>query len=223
MAEEVYFLYIEKLGCAPKQARDLLRFSKSINKPLSWKEAGKLVKNPPNSAQSSTTNKIKNNQFLTKNTLQITELLNTVQSTKSNANTYMLPSKLTTKNEQKNQVFRLNWFHIYNAIKHELYDTIASSFMDIINNKKNEYQTVNNENINKILTDLKQKRNNPNEIEYIKALIERAKRFHSLFNGKIITYQKNDGISNDDKFEELLCDIYNTHNCFLFIHYQFTH
>eukprot|EP01084_Bolivina_argentea_P185616 320078_1 len=77
MSEEVYFLYIEKLGYAPKQARDLLRFSKSINKTLSWREAGELVKNPPI------------------NTSQIIKLLNTVQSTKPNTNTYNNTNKST--------------------------------------------------------------------------------------------------------------------------------
>eukprot|EP01084_Bolivina_argentea_P008771 16410_1 len=133
---------------------------------------------------------------------------------------------MISNKEEEHQFFQLNWFHIYNAIKHELCDTVASSFMDVISDKT-EYNVVNDENVKKILTELKQKRKNPNEIEYIKQLIDRAMRFQPISNSEFTTYSKNNGISNGMNFKTLdvdtLCDIYNVHKCFLFSHYQFTH
>eukprot|EP01084_Bolivina_argentea_P007686 14444_1 len=74
---EVYFLYMERLGYPPKQARDLLRFSKSINKKLSWKQAGELVTNPP----SSSIKKTNNIRFPVNDTLQITsEMMDKAQN-----------------------------------------------------------------------------------------------------------------------------------------------
>eukprot|EP01084_Bolivina_argentea_P185615 320076_1 len=93
MAEEIYFLYIKKLGHAPKQARDLLRFAKSMNKTLSWRESGELVQNPPNRSYSSVMNTTENIQFSTQNTSQIIELLNTVQS----PNTYLTKQSTFSK------------------------------------------------------------------------------------------------------------------------------
>eukprot|EP01084_Bolivina_argentea_P015986 29937_1 len=56
-----------------------------------------------------------------------------------------------------NKQFRLNWQHISNAIKHELYDKVAYSLMEIIKNNKKKYKRINNENINNVVKELKTK------------------------------------------------------------------
>eukprot|EP01084_Bolivina_argentea_P238116 400055_1 len=132
--------------------------------------------------------------------------------------------------------FSLNWQHISNAIKHELYDTIASSFMDVVKNNKKEYSLLTYDNINYVLDTLKVVKNiKPNEIYYINQLINsRAKQFKPLKN------TTDQSVMDDREYDEtmtqfngcihtdfpdlniqLLYDIYNVHNIFKFTNYQF--
>eukprot|EP01084_Bolivina_argentea_P238115 400054_1 len=132
--------------------------------------------------------------------------------------------------------FSLNWQHISNAIKHELYDTIASSFMDVVKNNKKEYSLLTYDNINYVLDTLKVVKNiKPNEIYYINQLINsRAKQFKPLKN------TTDQSVMDDREYDEtmtqfngcihtdfpdlniqLLYDIYNVHNYILFVEYQF--
>eukprot|EP01084_Bolivina_argentea_P319205 553655_1 len=129
----------------------------------------------------------------------------------------------------KTNLFGLEWKHIKNAITHELYDKIASALMVIVKTKKYK---ISNKGIKIALKELAGKKFVQNEVKYIQKLITRAKdafRMKSDENKVEETYYDekdhkwNEEIGN--KFPELhinvLYDIYNVHNCFLFNNYQF--
>eukprot|EP01083_Nonionella_stella_P165976 553600_1 len=85
--------------------------------------------------------------------------------------------------------FVLNWKHIACALRHELYNKIASSFMVIINGDKIF------EDINELLEEIRNKAHvGHNEIHYIHQLMQRAKRFHKLKQFKLHLNE----MSNDD-------------------------
>eukprot|EP01084_Bolivina_argentea_P267932 454970_1 len=118
----------------------------------------------------------------------------------------------------------LNWSHISNAIEHFLYDKIALSFMNIMKKE-------NNKTITSILTKLQsEKKISQNEIDYLREIINRTIRFQPITNAnkaQNIRHTCNQNKSNDfDLFVGLninmLYDIYNVYNCFLFSNYQFT-
>eukprot|EP01083_Nonionella_stella_P057734 151442_1 len=68
--------------------------------------------------------------------------------------------------------FVLSWQHIANALSHELYDEISSSFMVTVNGSKRF------ENMDELLQEIKNKRHiHQNEVDYIRELIERARQF----------------------------------------------
>eukprot|EP01083_Nonionella_stella_P091158 254772_1 len=68
--------------------------------------------------------------------------------------------------------FVLTWQHIANALQHELYDKIASSFMVIVNGNKRF------EDVNELLEEIKNKKHiHHNELNYIRELMERASQF----------------------------------------------
>eukprot|EP01083_Nonionella_stella_P251479 867629_1 len=69
--------------------------------------------------------------------------------------------------------FFLDWQHIANAMSHELYEHISSSFMVIVKGKKQF------NDMDKLLEELKNtKRIHQHEIQYIRRLMERAIQFH---------------------------------------------
>eukprot|EP01083_Nonionella_stella_P087227 242578_1 len=120
----------------------------------------------------------------------------------------------------------LTWQHIANALDHELYDKISSTFMVIVNGDKRF------ENVNELLQEIQTERHiHQNEINYIRQLIERATHFYTKNHG---TSKPNDkqmtidmghitDATSDGLCFDLLCDIYNVHKCFLFANYQFKH
>eukprot|EP01083_Nonionella_stella_P312259 1116261_1 len=123
----------------------------------------------------------------------------------------------------------LNSQHIANALNHELYDKISSTFLVIVNGNK-RFQNMNQ--IDELLEELKNERHiHQHEINYIRQLIERATHFYSKNHG---TPKPNDkqmtidmghitDATSDGLCFDLLCDIYNVHKCFLFANYQFKH
>eukprot|EP01083_Nonionella_stella_P239450 838037_1 len=73
-------------------------------------------------------------------------------------------------------VFVLTWQHIANALKHELYDKISSSFMAIVNGNGRNTRF---ENVNELLLCIKLMIDiDQEEVNYIHQLIDRAKAFH---------------------------------------------
>eukprot|EP01083_Nonionella_stella_P089742 250502_1 len=69
--------------------------------------------------------------------------------------------------------FVLNWQHIANALSHELYDKISSSFMVIVNGDTRF------ENVNELLEEIQDRTHiQQDEMNYIRQLIQRAKLFH---------------------------------------------
>ncbi len=95
-----------------------------------------------------------------------------VKETKESNNAINTIERLLNFPQQNNtNKYILKWEHICNAMKHELYNEIASVFMTLINNNKKQYK-----NINDLMNDLKnKKRIDEKEINYIKQLINRAK------------------------------------------------
>eukprot|EP01083_Nonionella_stella_P288409 981444_1 len=67
----------------------------------------------------------------------------------------------------------LNWQHIANALRHELYKKISLSFMEIINGNTRF------ENMDDLLKNIKNSTHiHQSEVNYIRQLMERAKLFH---------------------------------------------
>eukprot|EP01084_Bolivina_argentea_P105472 188874_1 len=103
-------------------------------------------------------------------------------------------------------IFILQWSHIENAIKQELYDKISSKFMQMVNGKK-RYN-----DIDQLLNELKKKMNiDENELNYLKQLIKRAKT--CFYPEKKQKYSKEN--------TRLVSDILSVHNCFLFSNFHF--
>eukprot|EP01083_Nonionella_stella_P312260 1116262_1 len=119
----------------------------------------------------------------------------------------------------------LTWQRIANALNHELYDKISSSFMVIVGGEKRF------ENMDELLEEIKNKRHiHQHEINYIRQLIERSKQFCNNHgtpkpNDKQMTIDMGHitDATSDGLCFDLLCDIYNVHKCFLFANYQFKH
>eukprot|EP01083_Nonionella_stella_P276229 938454_1 len=153
----------------------------------------------------------------------------------------MFPLPISTNESRANDIFQvfkhcykygvapfaLNWQHIANALKHELYDKIASTFMVIVNGSNKRF-----ENLNELLEEIKNERHiHQKEIDYIRQLIERAKQFcydtrgTSKANDKQMMIDSSDeddiNLTNDGLTSQLLIDIYNVHKCFLFSNYHF--
>eukprot|EP01084_Bolivina_argentea_P279321 477520_1 len=119
---------------------------------------------------------------------------------------------------------------ISNAMKHLLYDEIASSFMDIAKKRFDSYKNITNDNIDSILTELQVKNKiNQNEIKYIRIVINKVLEFKPITHvNKVdhIRHCENDIIGDlvDPNLNGLnintLYEIYNVHLCFLFANYQ---
>eukprot|EP01084_Bolivina_argentea_P079184 143683_1 len=138
------------------------------------------------------------------------------------------------------KTFILTWQHISNAIKHALYDNVASSFMVIINDfqrksKSNAFKSVSTENINLVLKALQQQNKlNPHELDYINKIIESARKFEPVTNAASKVKLETDNVKEmsidedviDDRFVGLhfntINDIYNVHDCFIFSNYHFS-
>eukprot|EP01084_Bolivina_argentea_P308899 534236_1 len=128
--------------------------------------------------------------------------------------------------------FQLRWHHIENAIKHLLYDQVASSFMAMVieANKSDKCNDITAQKIETILTLLQSKNKiSQNEVKYIRIIIQNAIQFKLLTDENkqdTITHNGKDTFDDiDEKFTGLnvqtLYDIFNIHNCFLFANYQF--
>eukprot|EP01084_Bolivina_argentea_P073381 133171_1 len=118
----------------------------------------------------------------------------------------------------------VQWHHITNALKQELYDNISRLFSNIVNqNRYTQTMNINEPNIETVLSQLKIKVNiAENEINYIKALIRRAILLKPLTKAKITTLlTANEVFTNDELTLNTLYDIYNVYKCFLFANYQF--
>eukprot|EP01083_Nonionella_stella_P239449 838034_1 len=111
------------------------------------------------------------------NELQNNEILNILK----HCYTCGIPPSLNTihrllglsRPQSHDNVFVLHWKHIANALRHELYNRIASSFMEIVNGNTRF------ENVNGLLRFIKLNNNiDQDEVNYIQQLIERAKAFH---------------------------------------------
>eukprot|EP01084_Bolivina_argentea_P308898 534235_1 len=147
--------------------------------------------------------------------------------------------KLSWKQEirfsSKSYRFELNWKHISNAIKHLLYEKIESSFIDIINSNNTQYQEITNIlTVDSILTVLQtQNKISQNEVNYIRKIATKALDFAHEINVEINdNYENNVQMIADDIVDntipklcglnsDIVSDIYNIHNCFLFANYQF--
>eukprot|EP01084_Bolivina_argentea_P227560 384320_1 len=124
-----------------------------------------------------------------------------------------IPKQITMDNLMENMSSNeriLNWERISNAIDHELYERISYELMQILYSCK--YKTVN-----AILNKLKNKMKIGDiEIKYINRLIKRAIKFFYPSKGNM--YQPVTDFSAD---VQLLYDVYNVHNCFLFMKFNF--
>eukprot|EP01084_Bolivina_argentea_P184379 317999_1 len=121
------------------------------------------------------------------------------------------------------------WKHIGNAMKHELYEEISKTFMEIINDKTKYKTDVGGD----ILFTLRNKAKiDTNEIKYIEQLIKRTMMFFHPFKSNNISQQyavksdQNPLFAEDNEVMNglnmsTLCDIYNVHNCFLFMNFNF--
>eukprot|EP01084_Bolivina_argentea_P226909 383219_1 len=115
--------------------------------------------------------------------------------------------------------YSLKWEHIGNAINHELYETISKTFMQLVKSGKTKFKTADD-----ILTKLRKKTKiDQNEIKYIQFLIQRAIRFFYPLNST--DNNSSQGIIPTPVICQLntdtLCDIYNVHNCFLYMNFNF--
>eukprot|EP01084_Bolivina_argentea_P288337 494862_1 len=121
-----------------------------------------------------------------------------------------------------------NWKHICNAICHELYVEISLAFMRMVTTST-QYTTVD-----ELLNNLQQKTEiRVNEIRYIKQLIQRAITFYyppkkKAVEDKILNqhYRKKSLFKVGNKewisyFENDVLDIYNVHNAFIFMNFNF--
>eukprot|EP01084_Bolivina_argentea_P032986 61037_1 len=124
------------------------------------------------------------------------------------------------------EYIQMKWHHVANAIRHELYDKIANTFLEATSNGKS---------VNDILNTLQNKtRIDANECEYIRNLIQRAMNFyyprkvHQNYNNtNEADINDTSALSNDNITQQVnittLCDIYNVHNCWLFMNCNFHH
>eukprot|EP01084_Bolivina_argentea_P304037 525014_1 len=120
--------------------------------------------------------------------------------------------------------------YIGNVMKHELYPQILSTFMEITkwNEKKDK-------TINQMINELqKQNKIDDNELKYIRQLIQRTlifvyklncdnNREHDIDYKQPYPSMENDDISHitNEVNIDILYDIYNVHNCFLFTNFNF--
>eukprot|EP01084_Bolivina_argentea_P151686 264749_1 len=136
---------------------------------------------------------------------------NTIQP--EHANNIKLLLQLSSNNAYG---FVLQWYHIGNAIKQELYDKISIKFMNLVNG------TTRYKDIDHLLSALSKKMNiDDNEINYLKKLINRAKTCNPLcayrsrraanFVWTKIYYLE----------KELVADIFSVYTCFVFSNFQF--
>eukprot|EP01083_Nonionella_stella_P126176 381767_1 len=85
--------------------------------------------------------------------------------------------------QSHDNAFVLTWQHIANALNHELYDKMSSSFMVIVSGNKRF------EDVNELLEEIKNKKHiHHNELNYIRELMERATQFDLNNNDKYATH-----------------------------------
>eukprot|EP01084_Bolivina_argentea_P259692 438273_1 len=121
----------------------------------------------------------------------------------------------------------VKWEHIGNAMKHELHQKISETFMKIVNDK------IKCKTEDDILTALKNKtRMSANEIKYIQQLMRRTLNFFDPFKNKnhnqecevksdqIVSFIGDNNVMNELNMNTLY-DIYNVHNAFLFMNFNF--
>eukprot|EP01083_Nonionella_stella_P204319 744926_1 len=112
-----------------------------------------------------------------------------------------------------------SWAHVSSALSHELYAQIASS-LNVIVNANDEYSDMSVKNIQNILNQLKKRtRMDAKEMEYITDLIHRVISSRSQPNASTLNKSLHMNIDGFDT--QMLYDVYNVHNCFLFANYRF--
>eukprot|EP01084_Bolivina_argentea_P162650 283027_1 len=124
----------------------------------------------------------------------------------------------------------LTWTQISEAMKHELYDEMSSSFIKIM--IKNTF-TINKQNTPAILIALQKSRKmGVNERNYVKCFLERAINFQPVRKntfemlGNVYDTDGNDEKKNEEELSldgltvNTLCDIYSVYSTFLFSNYQ---
>ena len=86
--------------------------------------------------------------------------------------------------------FKMNWFHISNCIKHEMYPKIASTVISFIDKNQNHHQARQSLDLSiksetKLIEHLKNKRKLAiEERAYLTKLIQRARSFKLITNDK---------------------------------------
>eukprot|EP01084_Bolivina_argentea_P274286 467468_1 len=142
-----------------------------------------------------------------------------------------LPTSFTDRG-YKNSVHRLlglskncilTWDHIANAISHELYHKISVSFLRVVCDKAYE-------SIDDVLKRLQQiTKSDKKEIDYLKQIINKAKSSFLVFverKGIYVSHEKHvddKKVKKNEKHkkaENILCDVFNVHNYFLFSQYN---
>eukprot|EP01084_Bolivina_argentea_P033967 62828_1 len=136
-------------------------------------------------------------------------------------------ASLSINTQQLIKQKKLTWNDISNAIKHELSEQIAASFIEIVSSKSAAQKQVSNTSdlTEQLLDKLKRtKKTSKNEIDYIRQVIQRAIKSQSKKRGysKQLSQSSFVSIGTNNKLSvSLLNDIYSVHNAFLFANYQF--
>eukprot|EP01083_Nonionella_stella_P010100 28889_1 len=126
--------------------------------------------------------------------------------------------------------FKLNWKHLVQCIKHEMWPVLASVIEGMLDTKKYtgsviiDIDDLSDKCTNNVIQTLKKERRLPKEeCDYLKQLIIRAKGFNphqSKFNVQDINdrdaHYRSRGLN-----ESLLMDIYDTHKTFVFANFNF--
>eukprot|EP01083_Nonionella_stella_P063171 164177_1 len=115
--------------------------------------------------------------------------------------------RLLTLSQFHRDDFVLTWQHIANALNHELYDKISSSFMTIVNGNKKF------ENVDELLEEIQNETHiHQNETNYIQQLLERAEQFHNYVGMSLHTCTSSPK-PQDKRFTIRMSDIIETiHN-----------
>eukprot|EP01084_Bolivina_argentea_P083588 151345_1 len=134
--------------------------------------------------------------------------------------------------------FRLNWLHIIECIRHEMWPKLASSIYAIIDNKDEakhkiiDLYNLDGDTISDVIEILKSKRHLAiEERDYLRNLIKRAKQFNPIScDNTVSTKNINTGpVQKQIDFESknvglnlpLLIDIFSVHRSFMFNNFHF--
>eukprot|EP01084_Bolivina_argentea_P019713 36657_1 len=124
----------------------------------------------------------------------------------------------STKYYRTKAFSKINWFHISNCVKHEISQKLSITIQAIVDKNKINHDDTSQNAVKIVLTKLQTMRFQPEKIEYLRNVIQRAQLFdpnYSYYSNTEYESLPSTGLIAD------IDDIFNVHRAFIFGNYHF--